>query len=30
LIAKLTSGEYDPDMLSDAEADAIARRVKPI
>jgi hypothetical protein len=29
-IAKLTSGEYDPDMLSDAEADAIARRVKPI
>ena len=29
LIAKLTSGEYDPDMLSDAEADAIARRVKP-
>jgi hypothetical protein len=30
LIAKLTSGEYDPDMLSDAEADAIARRVRPI
>jgi len=30
LIAKLTSGEYDPDMLSDTEADAIARRVKPI
>jgi hypothetical protein len=30
LIAQLTSGEYDPDMLSDAEADAIARRVKPI
>ena len=30
LIAKLTSGEYDPDLLSDAEADAIARRVKPI
>jgi len=30
LIAKLTSGEYDADMLSDAEADAIARRVKPI
>ena len=30
LIAKLTSGEYDPDVLSDAEADAIARRVKPI
>ena len=30
LIDKLTSGEYDPDMLSDAEADAIARRVKPI
>jgi hypothetical protein len=30
LISKLTSGEYDPDMLSDAEADAIARRVKPI
>jgi len=30
LIAKLTSGEYDPDMLSDAEADAIARRVKSI
>jgi len=30
LIAKLTSGEYDPDMLSDAEADAIARRVNPI
>jgi hypothetical protein len=30
LIGKLTSGEYDPDMLSDAEADAIARRVKPI
>ena len=30
LITKLTSGEYDPDLLSDAEADAIARRVKPI
>ena len=30
LIAQLTSGEYDPDMLSDAEADAIAHRVKPI
>jgi hypothetical protein len=30
LITKLTSGEYDPDMLSDAEADAIARRVRPI
>ena len=30
LIAQLSSGEYDPDMLSDAEADAIARRVKPI
>jgi hypothetical protein len=30
LIAQLTSGEYDPDLLSDAEADAIARRVKPI
>ena len=30
LIAKLTSGEYDPDLLSDAEADAIARRVNPI
>jgi hypothetical protein len=30
LIAKLTSGEYDPDMLSDAEADAIARRVRPV
>ena len=30
LITKLTSGEYDPDMLSDAEADAIARRVKSI
>ena len=30
LIGKLTSGEYDPDMLSDAEADAIARRVGPI
>ena len=30
LIAKLTSGEYDPDVLSDAEADAIARRVKSI
>jgi len=30
LIAKLTSGEYDPDLLSDAEADAIARRVRPI
>jgi len=30
LITQLTSGEYDPDMLSDAEADAIARRVKPI
>lgn len=30
LIGKLTSGEYDPDLLSDAEADAIARRVKPI
>jgi hypothetical protein len=30
LIAKLTSGEYDPDMLSNAEADAIARRVRPI
>ena len=30
LIVKLTSGEYDPDMLSDAEADAIARRVRPI
>jgi hypothetical protein len=30
LITQLESGEYDPDMLSDAEADAIARRVKPI
>jgi hypothetical protein len=30
LIAQLSSGEYDPDMLSDAEADAIARRVKSI
>jgi len=30
LITQLSSGEYDPDMLSDAEADAIARRVKPI
>ena len=30
LIAQLSSGEYDPDMLSDAEADAIARRVNPI
>ena len=30
LIAQLSSGEYDPDMLSDAEADAIARRVKAI
>jgi hypothetical protein len=30
LISKLTSGEYDPDMLSNAEADAIARRVRPI
>ena len=30
LIAKLTSGEYDPDTLSNAEADAIARRVTPI
>ena len=30
LIAQLSSGEYDPDLLSDAEADAIARRVKPI
>ena len=30
LIAQLSSGEYDPDMLSDAEADAIARRVRPI
>jgi hypothetical protein len=30
LITQLTSGEYDPDLLSDAEADAIARRVKPI
>jgi hypothetical protein len=30
LIAQLESGEYDPDMLSDAEADAIARRVKSI
>ena len=28
LIAQLESGQYDPDMLSDAEADAIARRVK--
>jgi hypothetical protein len=30
LITQLSSGEYDPDLLSDAEADAIARRVKPI
>ena len=30
LIEQLTAGNYDPDMLSDAEADAIARRVKPI
>jgi len=30
LITQLESGEYDPDMLSDAEADAIARRVKSI
>jgi hypothetical protein len=30
LIAQLSSGEYDPDMLSDTEADAIARRVKSI
>ena len=30
LITKLTSGEYDPDLLSDADSDAIARRVKPI
>ena len=30
LITQLESGEYDPDMLSDGEADAIARRVKSI
>jgi hypothetical protein len=30
LITQLESGEYDPDLLSDAEADAIARRVKSI
>jgi hypothetical protein len=30
LITQLESGEYDPDMLSDVEADAIARRVKSI